>query len=68
VEQEGTIQVHLVRILDWKKKQLRNQSIRLVKVQWTWYVPEDATWEHEDSMWEKYLLLFEYFEHLMDVV
>jgi hypothetical protein len=50
VEQEGTFQVHLVHILDRKVKQLRNQAIGLVKVQWTWYSPEDATWEHEDAM------------------
>jgi hypothetical protein len=33
VEQEGTFQVHPVRILDWKVKQIRNRSIGLVKVQ-----------------------------------
>jgi hypothetical protein len=42
-EQEGIFQVHLVHILDWKIKHLRNISIALVKVQWTWYGPEDAT-------------------------
>jgi hypothetical protein len=35
VEQEDTFQVRPVRILDRKIKQLRNQSIGLVKVQWT---------------------------------
>jgi hypothetical protein len=50
VEQEDVFQVHPVRILDRKIKQLRNRSIGLVKVQWTWYGPEDATWEHEDAM------------------
>ena len=35
VEQEGVLQVHLVRILDRKRKQLQNQAIGLVKVQWT---------------------------------
>jgi hypothetical protein len=35
VEQEGAFQVHLVCIMDWKIKQLRNQAIGLVKVQWT---------------------------------
>jgi hypothetical protein len=61
VEQEGTFQVHPVRILDWKIKQLRNRSIGIVKVQWTWYSPEDATWEHEDAMREKYPHRFEDF-------
>jgi hypothetical protein len=53
VEQEGIFQVHLVRILDWKFKQLWNQAIGIVKVQWTWYGLEDATWEHEDAMWTR---------------
>jgi hypothetical protein len=35
VEQESTFQVHPVRILDRKVKQLRNRAIVLVKVQWT---------------------------------
>jgi hypothetical protein len=53
--------VHSVRILDRKIKQLQNRAIGLVKVQWTWYGPEDTTWEHEDAMKEKYLHLFEDF-------
>jgi hypothetical protein len=32
VEQEGVLQVHHVRILDRKNKQLRNRAIGLVKV------------------------------------
>jgi hypothetical protein len=50
VEQEGVLQVHPVSILVWKIKQLWNRAIGLVKVQWTWYSPEDVTWEHEDVM------------------
>jgi hypothetical protein len=61
VEQEGTFQVHLVCILDHKIKQLRNQSIGLVKVQWIWYSLEDATWEHEDAMREEYPHIFDDF-------
>jgi hypothetical protein len=33
---------------------LRNKAIGLVKVQWTCYGPEDATWEHDQNMWEEY--------------
>jgi hypothetical protein len=61
VEQEGTFQVHLVRILDRKIKQHQNQAIGIVKVQWTWYGPEDTTWEHEDAMRAEYLHIFEEF-------
>jgi hypothetical protein len=59
VETEGDFQVQPVRILDRKVKMLWNRVIELVKVQWTCYGPEDATWEHEDSMWEEYPHLFE---------
>jgi DNA-directed RNA polymerase subunit E'/Rpb7 len=68
VEQEGVLQVHPVRILDHKRKQLRNRAIGLVKVQWTWYSPEDTTWEHEDAMQIEYPHLFEDFGNLVDVV
>jgi hypothetical protein len=60
--------VHPVRILDRKNKQLRNRAIRLVKFQWTWYCPEDVTWEHEDVMQVEYPHLFEDFEKLADAV
>jgi len=26
----------------------------MVKAQWSCYSPEDATWEHEEGMWEEY--------------
>jgi hypothetical protein len=59
VEPESVLQVHLVCILDRKIKQLRNRAIELVRVQWTWYGPEDATWEHADVMRAEYPHLFE---------
>jgi hypothetical protein len=68
VEQEGVLQVHHVRILDQKIKQLWNQAIGLVKVQWTWYSSEDPTWENEDAMQAEYPHLFEDFGNLVDVV
>jgi hypothetical protein len=52
VEKEDVLQVHPMRILNRKRKQLWNRAIGLVKVQWTWHGPEDMTWEHEDDMLE----------------
>jgi hypothetical protein len=68
VEPEGVLQVNHVHILDRKNKQLQNRAIGLVKVQWTWYGPEDVTWEHEDVMRVEYPHLFENFENLADAV
>jgi hypothetical protein len=34
----------------------------MVKVQWTCYGPEDATWEHEENMREEYPQIFVNFE------
>ena len=65
VEQEGILQVHMVCILDQKRRQLQNRAIELVNVQWTYYSLEDATWEHEDAMWEEYPNHFEYLEILL---
>jgi hypothetical protein len=58
MEQEDAFQVDPVCILDWKIKQLRNRAIELVKVQWTWYSSEDATWEYKDAMRVDYSQLF----------
>jgi hypothetical protein len=38
--------------------------MELVKVQWTWYGPEDANWECEDTIWVEYLHIFEGFRVL----
>ena len=58
----------MVRIPDRKSRQIHNQAIGIVKVQWTLYGPEDATWEHEDVMRAEYPHLFENFEKLVDVL
>jgi DUF438 domain-containing protein len=68
VEPESVPQVHPVRILDRKIKQLRNRAMELVRVKWTWYSPEDATWEHEEVMRAEYPHLFENFERLAKTV
>jgi hypothetical protein len=62
VEHEGDFCVEPVHILDWKFKVLRNKSIGLVKVQWTYYGIEGATWEHEENMHVEYLYILDNFE------
>ena len=42
--------VHPTKILDRKKKVLRNKSIPLVKVMWKGHTTEKATWELESDM------------------
>ena len=58
LEDNLTYQVEPERILDVKDKQLRNKTIRLVKVFWRGMSPGDATWETEERMREKYPQLF----------
>jgi hypothetical protein len=50
VEHEGDFWMEPTHILDQKFKVLKNKFISMVKVQWTCYGPEDATWEHEENM------------------
>ncbi|KAM2408667.1 hypothetical protein PS2_027127 [Malus domestica] len=47
-----------VTILDWKDKELRNKTVRLVKVLWRNHSVEEATWETKDRMREMYPRLF----------
>ncbi|XP_073137057.1 uncharacterized protein [Henckelia pumila] len=47
-----------IQILDQKVKQLRNKMIQLVKVQWTRHRIEEATWETEEDMRQRFPELF----------
>jgi hypothetical protein len=47
-----------MRILDRKDQVLRNKNISLVKVLWSDYSVEEASWELEESMRNKYPHLF----------
>ncbi|XP_073121872.1 uncharacterized protein [Henckelia pumila] len=49
---------HPIQILDHKERQLRNKSIPLVKVQWSRHGIEEATWETEQDMRQRYPELF----------
>ena len=54
-----TYAAELVQILSREVKQLRSKQIPLVKVQWQNQNREEATWEREDEMREKYPYLFD---------
>jgi hypothetical protein len=62
VEHEGDFRVETMHILFQKFKVLMNKATVLVKVQWTYYGPEDAMREHEEIMWEEYSQCFVNFE------
>ena len=47
------------RILDRREQVLKNKTISLEKVLWSNHSVEEASWELEESMQEKYLYLFE---------
>ena len=47
-----------VKILATEKRELRNRKISLVKVLWRNHTVEEATWEREDEMRNKYPSLF----------
>ena len=47
-----------VRILDTKVRSTRQKDIPMVKILWSKYEREEATWEAEASMHEKYPHLF----------
>ena len=49
-----------MRILDWQTRKLRNKEIPMVKVLWKHHTPEEATWEVEREMRQKFSELFEF--------
>ena len=54
VEQDLTMECHPVRILDFSDLVMRNRTIKYVKVLWTNQSEQEATWELEVQMREKY--------------
>jgi hypothetical protein len=62
VENEGDLQVEPVCIMDYKVKVIWRKSIEMIKVQWNCYSPQNATWEHEETMREEYPQIFVNFE------
>ena len=58
IQDGATYEEQPVKILDTKEKVLCNKIIRLMKVLWQHYGVEEATWEPELEMQEKYPHLF----------
>ena len=58
IQDGATYEKQPVKILDTKEKVLQNKIIQLVKVLWQHHGVEEATWESELEMREKYLHLF----------
>ena len=48
-----------VEIVDSKFQEIRNKKVKLVKVIWRNQAVEEATWELEETMKEKYPELFQ---------
>ena len=57
VRENLTYETSPIRVADFKIKELRGKSIRLVKIMWD-AVTGDATWELEDKMRELYPQIF----------
>ena len=58
VDPKLTYEKRPMKILDQKGKVLRNKVVPLVKVLWRNQAVEEATWETETDMRERYLELF----------
>ena len=54
-----TYEEHPVKILETAERVTRSRVIKMCKVQWHRYSEEEATWEREEDLREKYPELFE---------
>jgi len=58
IQQDLTMECHPVRILDFSDRVMWNRIIKYVKILWTNQSEQEATWELEAQMREKYPELF----------
>ncbi|XP_019184387.1 PREDICTED: uncharacterized protein LOC109179337 [Ipomoea nil] len=58
IEEDLSYEERPLRILDFKTRDTRRKSVRMVKVWWSHHGVEEATWELEASMRERYPELF----------
>ena len=59
LEKDCTYEEQPIKILEYEVKQLRNKRIPLVKVLWSKFGTDAATWESEADMKKQYPFLFE---------
>ena len=59
MEPEGEFLLEPLHILEREEIELTNRTVARVKVQWKHFAAEEATWEIEAEMMEKYPFLFE---------
>jgi len=58
VKEDITLEVKLIKILDWGEKELHNQKIPIVRVLWRSSQIEEETWERESEMRRNFPNLF----------
>jgi hypothetical protein len=59
VDKNLSYKEHPIAILDFSERQIRTKTIKMVKVQWSRHLVEEATWEVEDVIRKKYPHLFD---------
>jgi hypothetical protein len=58
VKEDLTLEVKLIKILDWGEKELQNKKIPIVRVLWRSSQIEEETWERESKMRRNFPNLF----------
>ena len=66
IEENLSYQENPIKFLAWEVKALRNRNIGFVKVLWRNHQTEEATWEREEEIKEKYSELIQEFETFED--
>jgi hypothetical protein len=59
VNEDLTLELRLIRILDREVKKLRNKKIPIIRILWRNAQIEEETWDREFEMRKKYPNLFE---------
>ena len=57
--EDATYEERLIQILDQEEQILWTKTIPLVKVLWQHHGVDEATWELEVAIWERYMELFD---------